>query len=73
MGEATCKSDRIKCVCKEAYLEGLEKPVKKFNIILGGIRTQTPLNYHIVVLCFPLELEMFSALFILSHTDVSTR
>jgi hypothetical protein len=43
--------------CKEAYLEGLGKTNEKVSYYLDGIRNQTPLNYHIGLFCFPLELE----------------
>jgi len=39
---------------------------------LDGIRPQTHLNYHTILFCFASDLEIFSALFILSHTRVST-
>jgi hypothetical protein len=51
-----------------AYFEGLGKQTKKNRIILDGIRPQTHLNYHTILFCFASELEIFSALFILSHS-----
>ena len=71
-GEDWCdfKDDGIKPIRKETYSEGLAKPTKKFRILRDWIWNATPLNYHIFLFCFPSDLEMFSVLFILSHTHI---